>query len=341
MTDTRPDWDAFTPTEDARELASSARAHFAAIVSADQLHDVVAGETVPWLWSAIVEHGYTAVGLPPEADGLGTIVDLVAVLEESGRALVPAPLTTSAAAMQTLVAVGLPPTPSEATAIAQDVGGSLFAFDGTAASVFVTVDERPDGSLVRAVAVAPAALRREQAPIDPSRAGAFADVWEVAGERMLAATPDQVLAAARTCVAADLVGTAARALDAAVAHARTREQFGRPIGAFQAIKHRLADVYVAVERARSLSAGAAVAVAADPFSPVARELSMLAKAAASDAACFASASHTQVLGAMGLTWEADSPLTVRRARHTAPFLGTSSSLYAAVAAARVAQGVSR
>src|SRR5690606_15487652 len=122
----------------------------------------------------------------------------------------------------------------------------------------------------------------------------------------LEASAHHALAAARACVAADLVGTAERALQGSIAHALTREQFGRAIGSFQGIKHQLADVHVLIERARSLTVGAAVAVAASAHSNESARLSLLAKASAADAAARAVAVHTQLLGAMGLTFEADT-----------------------------------
>lgn len=165
--------------------------------------------------------------------------------------------------------------------------------------------------------------------LDPSRPLAVFDLVGVpARTHRIESTVDDLLRRARVAVAADLVGTAAGALDHAVRHALDREQFGRPIGAFQAVKHRLANVYLAVERARSLTAAAALTVADPAADPVeSRVLPLLAKAAATEAALSATDAFVQILGAMGVTFEADAHLYFRRARQTAPFLGTPDECY--------------
>ena len=166
--------------------------------------------------------------------------------------------------------------------------------------------------------------------IDPGRPLVLLDLDGVPARcvRSVEANLDDVLRPARVAVAADLVGVAAGALDHAVRHAREREQFGRKIGAFQAVKHRLANVYVAVEGARSLTRAAAITLA-DPSAGLAdaRILPLLAKAAAAEAALGATAAFVQVLGAMGVTFEADAHLYFRRAQQTAPFLGSAAECY--------------
>ena len=193
--------------------------------------------------------------------------------------------------------------------------------------------------------------------VDPSRPVAVfdLDLGQAATQPAILAIaetsldPDTVLARARVALAADLTGTATGALDRAVQHALDREQFGKKIGAFQGIKHRLADVYVAVERARSLTRAAAVAVAGPPGNGAddarmagghldARELSLLAKAAATEAAVDATRACVQVLGAMGMTFEADAHLYFRRAQQTAPVLGSSSECYRRAARRRQERG---
>jgi alkylation response protein AidB-like acyl-CoA dehydrogenase len=139
-----------------------------------------------------------------------------------------------------------------------------------------------------------------------------------------------------TAAAAELVGLASRVLDIAVTHAGTREQFDRVIGSFQAVKHRLADCYVAVERARSLTYAAAM-LAADPAADTdeAWRAAALAKAAASDAAVETARAGVQVHGALGMTWEHDMHLYLRRAWQLAPLLGDSATLYRQAAASLV------
>jgi hypothetical protein len=121
-------------------------------------------------------------------------------------------------------------------------------------------------------------------------------------------------------LAHELVGVAQACLDLAVAHAKTREQFGKPIGTYQAISHRCADMFVAVEAARSLAYHAAWAVQSGATeAPLAASQ---AKAAAGDAAVGCAQSAIQVHGGIGFTWEHDLHLYLKRARAGAAMLGT-------------------
>src|SRR5262249_35482350 len=139
---------------------------------------------------------------------------------------------------------------------------------------------------------------------------------------------ESALTAPLVAAAADLVGVASAALHRAVEHAKTRRQFGTPIGAFQAIKHALADNYVGVERARSLTYAAAARLGdAATDSPAAWTAAALAKAAASEAAANGVRPAVQVPGARARTWEHDTPLYVRHAWQGAALLGDSRALY--------------
>jgi alkylation response protein AidB-like acyl-CoA dehydrogenase len=334
VTDDIIDWEAYVPREETQAIAEAARDHFASLFSPDDIRGILDGGERPDLWDPLVEHGYTLIGLPEELDGLGTFVDLAALLEEAGRALLPAPLLTHAMAAQVLLTTGQldETTAASRLAFARVSGGVLHVFDGADADMAVAVDRADDGCIIRLFTLDGAG--REVLPaVDPSRPFARLAFDAVSTEaRFEAGHLDGVLAAPRTCVAADLVGVAAHALDGAIAHALSREQFGRPIASFQAVKHQLADAYVTIERARSLTFGSAVAVGTARRSAEAARLSRLAKAAAADAAAQSVALQTQLLGAMGLTFESDGPLAVRRARHTIPLLGNPGELYAAVAA---------
>jgi len=337
MTDAEIDWSAFVPAETTREFAETARAHFASLDAPALVRRLIDSGEPAGLWPRIAEHGYPAIGVPEALDGVGTLTDLCAVLEEAGRVLLPAPLLATAAAQQTLLAagalegdeLGMPMALAEPTR-----DDRMIAFDAQEAERIVAVATHGEGAVVRILPVTDAGTAADDAEahaVDPSRAQRRIDPSTASHDTTVDASVDTVLSGARICVAADLLGTAAGALDASLDHVRQRQQFGRPIGSFQAVKHALADAYVQIERARSLTLGAAVEADRERLSGRTRRLSMLAKAAASDAALRVTALQVQLLGAMGLTWESDAGLAVRRARHTVPFLGTASDLYARVA----------
>ncbi|MER5598261.1 acyl-CoA dehydrogenase family protein [Streptomyces sp. NPDC002265] len=134
---------------------------------------------------------------------------------------------------------------------------------------------------------------------------------------------DRSLAAVRTLFAAELVGLAGQCVDAAVAYAKERHQFGRPIGSFQAVKHTLADRHAQVCAARLLLHWAAAT--GDPHT------AGLAVQAAGDAADAASADNLQTHGGMGFTWEASAHVLLKRARARRALLGTSARQLDAVA----------
>lgn len=328
------DWGAYVPTDETQAIADAARDHFTSLFTSDDLRRVYDGQERSPLWAQLADHGYTLIGIPDELDGLGGFVDLVALLEEAGRALLPSPLLSHAAAAQTLRRVELLDRDLAASslALARTRGRELLIFDGSDADVAVSVEETSSGTCVVHMHALGDAPRAVLAGVDPSRPWVAASLNAIESTtHEFDAAADDVLAAARTCVAADLVGIAARALDGSIAHTRGREQFGRPIASFQAVKHQLADAYVLVERARSLVLGSAVAVAVGSDTDEVSRLSRLAKAAAGDAAARCTALQTQLLGAMGLTFESDSPFAVRRAQHTIPLLGSPAELYATVA----------
>jgi len=133
---------------------------------------------------------------------------------------------------------------------------------------------------------------------------------------------ERALQRAAVALAAEQVGGAARCLQLAVAHARQRVQFGKPIGAFQALKHKMADMMVQVETARSATYYAACVADDDPAALPAA--SAMAKAAASDAYTFCAGQALQIFGGVGFTWEYDLHLYFKRARSSAVLLGDSA-----------------
>jgi alkylation response protein AidB-like acyl-CoA dehydrogenase len=131
---------------------------------------------------------------------------------------------------------------------------------------------------------------------------------------------ERVLDLARIALAAEAVGVAEAALEMTTAYVKDRVQFGRPVGSFQAVKHRLADMMVAVEAARSASWYAACV--ADEVAAELPEAASIAKAACSDAAFECAANAIQLHGGIGFTWEHDAHLYFKRARAISTLLGT-------------------
>jgi alkylation response protein AidB-like acyl-CoA dehydrogenase len=141
---------------------------------------------------------------------------------------------------------------------------------------------------------------------------------EGAGWAPLSRTLDQ----AAVCLSAEMVGGAQRCLDMSVEYAKARVQFGRPIGSFQAIKHKCADMLLEVESARSAVAYAGGAAADDDGElPVAASL---AKAYCSDAYSHAAAENIQIHGGIGFTWEHDAHLYFKRAKSSEILLGDAT-----------------
>ncbi|OBI86082.1 acyl-CoA dehydrogenase family protein [Mycobacterium sp. 1245805.9] len=298
-------------------------------------------------WKTVVDLGWTELASPEAAD-YGP-VELAVVLEECGAAIAPIPLLSSVGlAAGALRASGL-------DSVLADIAGGAVA----TLAVHSKGSRLPGtpmtlrGGRLRGRAVAVPNLSRAELLVtlahadnevmavvarcgdgvtvlagestDPAQP--VADV-EVDAEPLAAAPVDveSALAAPLVAAAADLVGVASAALHRAVEHAKVRRQFGTPIGAFQGIKHALADNHVGVERARSLTYAAAARVA-DPDSGDAWTAAALAKAAASEAAVNCARTAVQVHGALGQTWEHDIHLYVRHAWQGASTLGDSRALY--------------
>jgi alkylation response protein AidB-like acyl-CoA dehydrogenase len=304
------------------------------------------------LWAAIVELGWTSLAVPESAGGLGLgVVDLVGLAEVTGRWALPVPFVTSAGLAAPLLAAH----PDALAAIAGGAvttlavqGPDVFDADPTAgvtwdgrslrgrkrlvpdavrADAIAVVAAGADGPVVALVPAGADGLAIEPThAADPNRPLADLELDVVAPA--VAVDPEPGLDVARTVLAAELVGVADRLLGLSVEHATTRTQFDRPIGAFQAVKHRLADLYVAVERARTLTYDAAM-VLDDDDSPRGRRalVASLAKAAASEAALTAARTGVQVHGAIGITWEHDVHLFARRARQGAAALGDHLAHY--------------
>lgn len=315
------------------------------------------------LWCTVTELGWPALA---RLDGAGLgVVELVAVLEECGAAAVPVPLLSTAGlaagvlraagaagaeyqeqlAEGAVGALGIGEAPLRRLVPSLGlVGGRLRGTagpvpDAARADLLVLLCTTADGSAAAAV-VRPGdgvVLQPEESVDATWPLGRL--LVDVVPEAVLPLSLHDALALPLTAAAAELVGVASRLLELSVAHALVREQFGRPIGSFQGIKHRLADCYVGVERARSLTYAATMQVDdADAAEAGRWRAALLAKAAASEAAVACARAAVQVHGAMAMTWEHDVHLYLRRAWQSAALHGESRSLYGAAAGLLVGTG---
>ena len=209
-------------------------------------------------------------------------------------------------------------------------GHKSFVLDGQAADLILAVATTgTDGTLsLFAVTSAAEALTRRSLPtLDQTRKLARLSFnhtpARLVGEPGAArAVLDHTLDVAAIALAAEQLGGAQRALDMAVAYAKVRQQFGRPIGSFQAIKHRCADLLLEVESLRSAVGYAAAAVAAG--STEVRVLAPLLKAYASEVYSHVAGENIQIHGGIGFTWEHDAHLYLKRAKASELFLGDAS-----------------
>ncbi|MGW0159761.1 acyl-CoA dehydrogenase family protein [Mycobacterium sp. NPDC003323] len=255
------------------------------------------------IWGQLTDLGVTALLVAEKFDGIDAHpVDLMVALERLGYWAVPGPVTESVvvaplllrgderssalAAGETIATVALPPhAPYAVNADFADL--VLLAGDGR---------------------VSEAGAGAAHDSVDPSR-----KLFEVnASGESWAADTAQAYEFGVLATAAQLIGAGQAMLDLSVEYAKQRTQFGRVIGSYQAIKHKLADVHIAIELARPLVYGAALALA-DGFPDTARDVSA-AKVAAADAALLAGRSSLQTHGAIGFTQEHDLSLLLLRAQ---------------------------
>src|SRR4051812_20918688 len=254
----------------------------------------------PALWTQLAEMGVLSMLVPESAGGMGgTEVDLVLLLEELGRAAVPGPVLETAAVVA--------PVLGAEVASGEVIGTAAIAPDGSSASYV------PHAQVADVVLVPGGIVRTAGATVtDVEGIDGGRRLYEVTGP-VEAFGYDEALAFDRGALAAAayLVGLSTWMIDTAAEYARQREQYGRPIGVNQAVKHLLADALLEVEFAKPAVYRAAWSVAVDEATR-ARDVSM-AKAFASDAAYRSSRSAMQVHGAIGYTWEADLQLWMKKA----------------------------
>lgn len=262
------------------------------------------------LWAMLCEQvGAAALLVPEELGGAGgELADAAVVFEELGRALVPTPLWGTTLAELALLAADHPDAEALERLSAGDRIGALvfdsdYVVNGDIADIVLAADggriHRWDG------------VRSEPlTTLDPTRR-----LGRVAAETTTDVGPDPGLAdTAAILLAAEQIGAAQRCLELTVDYSKQRVQFGRPIGSFQALKHRMADLYVDVQVAR--------AVVADAVARPDPTTAALARLAATEAFCTVAGEAIQLHGGIAITWEHDVQLYFKRAHSSAVLLGT-------------------
>jgi alkylation response protein AidB-like acyl-CoA dehydrogenase len=322
------------------------------------------------LWKRVAGLGWTALGIPEEYGGVGSFLDLVVVLEEAGRALLPGPFfATMGLAVPVLIEAGSPAQKKEVlTAIAAGEaratvaltepsgrwdaaaitltgrqagagwrldGIKQFVPDAAPADYMVvaarTRGEGEDGVSLFLVKGKPAGMKiTALQTLDMTRRWnevRFEGV-ELPGEALMGAAHNawpqlkRALEWSTAALCAEMVGGAQKVLEASTEYAKTRQQFGKPIGIYQAVSHRIADMLMLAESSKSATYYAAWAVEAD--APDRSLASSMAKAYVSDAYRKIAGDGIQVHGGIGFTWEHDMHLYFKRAKASEVTLGDAT-----------------
>jgi alkylation response protein AidB-like acyl-CoA dehydrogenase len=312
-------------SDDQSDIQRTARDLLAERAKPDRVRErAEAGTTDSTLWAELCELGWPGIAVSEEngGQGLGRI-ELSILCEELGRVLAPVPFLPTVLAATLIEHAGSPSQRERwlpALSSGELTGALGSARDGVAelvigaagADVIVLLGE--DG------AVALDASQAEVTPvdsIDPTRSAARV-VAGAAGEDLagdVAGGVDRALVA----ISSELVGVSEQALEMTVAYVKDRRQFGVPVGSYQAVSHRCAQMLLDTERARSTAAFAAWTADADP--PALPEAAAMAKASASQAGRDVTAAAIQMHGGIGFTWEADVHWLYKRAQLDAVLLG--------------------
>lgn len=328
-------------TDDHRELAEVARGFLTAQKArwaGRSLLDA-AEEQRPPFWQQLVELGWLGLHVDEEHGGSGYgLPELVVVIEELGRAVAPGPFVPTVIASAVIANEGT--AEQQARLLPGLIGGSVTAGVGLDGRVQIT-DGVADGEagVVLGAGLADLLLvtaGEDVLVLDRGRAGVSINVPEnldptrrsgrvrltkvsVSADDILVGARESALARARTLLAAEAVGGATDCVDAAVAYAKVRQQFGRTIATFQAVKHHCANMLVAVESGIAAVWDAARAASEDEEQF--RLIAAVAAALAFPAYARNAELNIQVHGGIGFTWEHDAHLHLRRALVTAALLG--------------------
>ena len=344
-------------SEEQEFLRSAAREFLAAECPITRVRELMDDESgySPELWKQMAELGWLGLLVPEEHGGAGLgLVEMVVVLEEMGRALLPSPFLANLQGTLALLRAGTDPqkkdilplvaagerilsfaiTEEAGTEEPQDLlatarrdgdawrldGSKLFVPDGQNADLIVVAARTGKSGQISLLLV-----EREQSGVETQpllsmdQTRRIAEVrFDGAQGQLLGAEHDGwdtwewVRDRALVALAADALGGSEKVLEDSVAYAKEREQFGKPIGVHQAIKHKCADMLIEVESSKSITYYAAWTAAEDLEE--ARLAAAMAKAYTSDAYRHCSAENIQIHGGVGFTWEYDCHLYFKRAK---------------------------
>jgi alkylation response protein AidB-like acyl-CoA dehydrogenase len=269
------------------------------------------------LWRLLCEQvGAAALVVPEEYGGAGgNLGDAAVVLEELGKGLVPTPLLGTTLAELALLAADDPDADAlgplaEGGAIGAVVFDPDYVVNGDIADIVIAVGGHDNaGKLTRWTTFSAEPV----ATMDPTRRLARVTPQSTAP---VGADPG-IAGIAAILLAAEQIGAAARCLELTVEYTKERVQFGRPIGSFQALKHRMADLYVAVQAARAIVYDAVEGAEQKPSATSAS----LARVAATEAFSTVAAEGIQLHGGIAITWEHDMQLYFKRAHGSSQLLG--------------------
>jgi alkylation response protein AidB-like acyl-CoA dehydrogenase len=345
--------------EDREALAAAARRFLA-----DRCPPAVAraameaeAEALPPFWEELAGLGWLGLAVAEADGGEGYgYAELAVVVEELGRVVAPGPMLPTAWAAALAPPEARPDLAAGRRVGAVALGGSIagtpegdgrLRLTGSTGPVLcgavadvVVVPVTVGGDERWAVVERAGATATPLAPLDPTRGLARLDLAGAVAGPVPGLDRARVEAVGVALAAAEAAGGAAWCVEVAAAHARDRRQFGRPIGQFQAVKHRCADMLVGLEQARAVAWDAAAALDGDPGGDDTALAVAAAGAVAFEAYAAAAKDCIQVLGGIGFTWEHDAHLYLRRALALRQLFGGAGPWRAAAARAALA-GVRR
>jgi alkylation response protein AidB-like acyl-CoA dehydrogenase len=305
----------FALTEEQQELAATVRSLL------DKRADARVATYDEALWSTLCEQiGVAALGIPEEYDGAGfSLFESLIALEEVGRSLAPSPLLGSLVTSEALLAGA--DEDAKARLLPRIAGGEVSAFVDGEAPVL-------DGDLATIVVVATDdglyEVEGAETAWTPTMDQTIRLATVTGGTRTRIGdgpvARDRARQVGAVGCAALAAGLAARALDMTVSYSKERVQFGRTIGSFQALKHRMADMLVLTEMTRSASWAASYAVAT--HADDADQLTHVAKSYCSDAVARLASETVQLHGGIAITWEHDAHLVFKRAHALSHLFGS-------------------